>query len=36
MKLSTTIKVAIVTLITHTIQSQEVKKETTPTEIIYH
>ena len=35
MKLSITIKVAIVTLITQTIHSQEVKKETTPTEIKY-
>ena len=35
MKLSTTIKVIIITLITQTIQSQEIKKETTPPEIKY-
>lgn len=35
MKLSTTIKVAIVILIAQTIQSQEVKKETASTEIKY-
>jgi mannose-6-phosphate isomerase-like protein (cupin superfamily) len=35
MKLSTTIKTAILVLLTQNIQSQEVKKETSPTEIKY-